>query len=135
MPYEQILVARTGRVAVITLNRPETLNATTDVMNRELQDAFRTTGEDASVGCVVLTGAGRAFCAGADVRAFQSGLAGGPGYRASHGPDKTWIQIDLPNVYMEMNVISHIRDGKYSDRELLPESPNDLLGTPHVFLT
>jgi enoyl-CoA hydratase/carnithine racemase len=86
MTYEQILYERTGRVAVVTLNRPDALNATTSVMNQELQDAFRTAGADDDVGCVVITGAGRAFCAGADVRAFQSGLQGGAGYRAESGP-------------------------------------------------
>jgi len=86
MAYEQILYEQRGRVAVITLNRPDALNATTGVMNDELQDAFRTAGSDDGVGCVVITGAGRAFCAGADVRAFQSGLQGGEGYRAEHGP-------------------------------------------------
>jgi enoyl-CoA hydratase/carnithine racemase len=86
MAYEQILFERRGRVAMITLNRPDSLNATTSVMNAELQDAFSTAGTDDSVGCVVITGAGRAFCAGADVRAFQAGLEGGEGYRAEHGP-------------------------------------------------
>lgn len=86
MAYEQILYERRGRVALITLNRPDSLNATTTVMNAELQDAFKTAGDDQSVGCVVITGAGRAFCAGADVRAFQEGLQGGEGYRAQHGP-------------------------------------------------
>lgn len=79
-------VTITERVATITLNRPEALNATTGVMNAELQDAFRVAGADDAVGCVVITGAGRAFCAGADVRAFQSGLQGGEGYQAEHGP-------------------------------------------------
>jgi 2-(1,2-epoxy-1,2-dihydrophenyl)acetyl-CoA isomerase len=55
-------------------------------MNQELQDAWRAAGADDGVGCVVITGAGRAFCAGADVKAFQSGLGGGPGYRGDHGP-------------------------------------------------
>ncbi len=86
MAYEQIVYARTGRVAVITLNRPDALNATTGVMNGELNDAFRTAGADVGVGCLVITGAGRAFCAGADVKAFQSGLQGGEGYRGDHGP-------------------------------------------------
>jgi 2-(1,2-epoxy-1,2-dihydrophenyl)acetyl-CoA isomerase len=86
MAYEQILYERRGRVVLITLNRPDSLNATTSVMNAELQDAFKTAGADQSVGCVVITGAGRAFCAGADVRAFQEGLQGGEGYRAQHGP-------------------------------------------------
>jgi enoyl-CoA hydratase/carnithine racemase len=86
MEYEQILYERRGRVVLITLNRPDALNATTSVMNAELQDAFRAAGADDRVGCVVITGAGRAFCAGADVRAFQAGLQGGEGYRAEHGP-------------------------------------------------
>jgi 2-(1,2-epoxy-1,2-dihydrophenyl)acetyl-CoA isomerase len=84
--YEQILYERAGRVAVISFNRPEALNATTGVMNRELIDAFRRAGDDAGVGCVVITGAGRAFCAGADVREFRAGLAGGTGYDAHMGP-------------------------------------------------
>ena len=86
MSYEQIIYEQTGRVVVITLNRPDALNATTTVMNAELQDALRRAGSDDGAGCVVITGAGRAFCAGADVRAFQAGLQGGEGYRAEHGP-------------------------------------------------
>jgi enoyl-CoA hydratase/carnithine racemase len=86
MAYEQILYERQGRVAIITLNRPDALNATTNVMNREILDALGTAGADDRVGCVVLTGAGRAFCAGADVRSFQEGLQGGEGYRPQHGP-------------------------------------------------
>ncbi|MGE0541884.1 MAG: enoyl-CoA hydratase/isomerase family protein [Dehalococcoidia bacterium] len=101
MAYEQILYERRGRVVLITLNRPDSLNATTSVMNAELQDAFNTAGADHTVGCVVITGAGRAFCAGADVRAFQEGLRGGEGYRAQHGPggrlDTLW-QIPKPVV-------------------------------------
>lgn len=85
MSYEQLLYEQVGRVAVITLNRPEALNATTTVMNRELQDAFGRVSEDRSVGAVVITGAGRGFCAGADVKAFAEGLEGGPGYRAEFG--------------------------------------------------
>ena len=86
MTYEQILYEQTGRVALITLNRPDALNATTSVMNGELLDAFKRAGADDGVGCVVITGAGRAFCAGADVRAFASGLQGGPGYGGENGP-------------------------------------------------
>lgn len=85
MGYEEILYERTGRVAVITLNRPDALNATTSVMNRELVAALGEAGADAGVGCVVITGAGRAFCAGADVRAFRQGLEGGAGYQAESG--------------------------------------------------
>jgi 2-(1,2-epoxy-1,2-dihydrophenyl)acetyl-CoA isomerase len=86
MNYSEIIYEQTGRVAVITLNRPDALNATTSVMNGELVDAFQRAGADEGVGCVVITGAGRAFCAGADVRAFASGLQGGPGYSGGSGP-------------------------------------------------
>ena len=66
--YEQILFRTEGNVAVLTLNRPERLNAWTPVMNRELADAIGRCNEDASIGAIVVTGAGRGFCAGADIR-------------------------------------------------------------------
>jgi 2-(1,2-epoxy-1,2-dihydrophenyl)acetyl-CoA isomerase len=86
MAYEQIIYEQRGRVALITLNRPDALNATTGLMNQELVEAFETAGRDPGVGCLVIPGAGRAFSAGADVKAFQEGLRGGEGYRGSHGP-------------------------------------------------
>ena len=54
-------------IATITLNRPEKLNAFTDVMVRELIAAFDITDADDAVRSVIVTGAGQAFCAGADV--------------------------------------------------------------------
>ncbi len=65
--YEQIIVERDGPIALVTLNRPERMNAWTWTMSAELGRAF---GElDADDGCraIVVTGAGRAFCAGADL--------------------------------------------------------------------
>ena len=60
------------RVAVITLNRPEVLNAFSSRMGEELQDALRRCDADEDVRAVVITGAGRAFCSGAD---FSNGAA------------------------------------------------------------
>ena len=60
-------------IATITLNRPEKLNAFTGTMREELLEALRACERDDSVRVVVLTGAGRAFCAGGDVE-FMSGL-------------------------------------------------------------
>lgn len=71
MAYEQILVDRKDRVGVITLNRPDRLNAWTDQMGGELREAIEAFNQDRSVGAVVLTGAGRAFCAGADIRGWD----------------------------------------------------------------
>jgi len=67
MAYEQILYEVDGGVLTITLNRPEKLNAFTPTMMRELIDAFDRADTDDAVRAVIVTGAGRAFCAGADL--------------------------------------------------------------------
>ncbi len=68
MEYSQILYEVADSVATITLNRPERMNAFTDVMMRELIDAFDRVDADDDVRVVIVTGAGdRAFCAGADL--------------------------------------------------------------------
>ena len=73
MAFEQILMEKRGRVTLLTLNRPEKLNAWTPQMMKELTAAMSSANEDPSVGAIVVTGAGRAFCAGADVDAvFRS---------------------------------------------------------------
>jgi len=63
------------RVAVITLNRPQHLNTFTGAMARELADTYRELDRDDEVRAVVLTGAGRAFCAGADLTAGSATFA------------------------------------------------------------
>ncbi len=67
--YEAILVEQHDTVAVITLNRPERLNAWTPTMARELSAALTTADMDDTVRSIVITGSGRAFCAGADLGA------------------------------------------------------------------
>ena len=67
--YEQIELAVAEKVATITLNRPERMNAFTQQMGHELLDAFDRTDADDDVRAVIVTGAGRAFCAGADLEA------------------------------------------------------------------
>ncbi|MGH8688617.1 MAG: crotonase/enoyl-CoA hydratase family protein [Burkholderiales bacterium] len=69
MNYQQIVYAVVDRVATITLHRPEKLNAFTHVMRDELVDAFSRADEDDEVRAVIVTGAGRAYCAGADLSA------------------------------------------------------------------
>ena len=78
MTYEQIAVDRDGSVAKITLNRPDRLNALTQVMSDELVDAFTQAREDGSVRAVLLTGAGRGFCAGQDLTEFRETEGGAP---------------------------------------------------------
>ena len=64
---ETILTEQRGDVLLITLNRPEKLNAWTTRMGRELKQAIGDANADATIGAIVVTGAGRAFCAGADI--------------------------------------------------------------------
>ncbi|HET6873839.1 MAG TPA: enoyl-CoA hydratase-related protein [Acidimicrobiales bacterium] len=65
--YEQILHEQRDDIVLLTLNRPQRLNAWTPRMSAELVHAIRAANGDSSVGAVVLTGAGRGFCAGADI--------------------------------------------------------------------
>jgi 2-(1,2-epoxy-1,2-dihydrophenyl)acetyl-CoA isomerase len=71
MPYETLLYEVDQSVGTITLNRPAVLNAITPQMIEELQVVLNTVRDDASVRAVVLTGAGRGFCSGADLKARQ----------------------------------------------------------------
>ena len=68
MTYEHIAVAEDNGIVTITLNRPDKLNAFIGHMRRDLAEALEHAGSDRSVRAVVITGAGRAFCAGGDVR-------------------------------------------------------------------
>ncbi len=70
MEYTSIDYAVTGRIATITLNRPERLNAIDDAMPGEIRKAVEAAEEDGRVHVVVVTGAGRAFCAGYDLKAY-----------------------------------------------------------------
>ncbi|HJP36356.1 MAG TPA: crotonase/enoyl-CoA hydratase family protein [Gammaproteobacteria bacterium] len=67
MSYEQILYAVDNGVLTLTLNRPERLNAFTDTMMKELIEAFDKADVDDAVRAIIVTGAGRGFCAGADL--------------------------------------------------------------------
>lgn len=68
MVYQSIRTETRGRVRVIAMNRPDRLNAWTRAMGREKAQAIREANEDPAIGAIVLTGAGRGFCAGADIR-------------------------------------------------------------------
>ena len=67
MPYESILYDHAGGIARITLNRPDRLNSFTAAMHAELADALARVKADATVRVLLLTGAGRGFCAGQDL--------------------------------------------------------------------
>lgn len=92
--YEQILVEQVGDVAVFTLNRPERLNAWTSTMMRELTGALVAANDDPAVGAVVVTGAGRGFCAGADIEGEFAPAVDGERQRADAPPPAAdWVQL------------------------------------------
>ena len=71
MNAQEILYTISGRVATITLNRPDKLNAWTRIMEQEVRQAMQEAAADDQVRAIVLTGAGRGFCAGADMSLLQ----------------------------------------------------------------
>ena len=72
MQFQQILYDVKDRIATITLNRPEQLNAWTDVIAEEVWQATHAADADDNVRVIILTGSGRAFCAGGDITGFKT---------------------------------------------------------------
>jgi enoyl-CoA hydratase/carnithine racemase len=99
MSYKTIEYATSGRVALITLNRPDRLNAWMPSMASEQAEAIATANADPEIGAIVMTGAGRGFCAGADMElTFKSRLDGAdPGGNSEHSggmpPDVDWVKL------------------------------------------
>ena len=84
VPTDDLLVQHEGHVLTLTLNRPDRLNAISTPMLAELSDVLRAANTDSGVRAVVLTGAGRGFCSGLDLKEQAAGdgsVLGGGGYR------------------------------------------------------
>ncbi|TME19925.1 MAG: enoyl-CoA hydratase/isomerase family protein [Chloroflexi bacterium] len=79
---EQVLLVVDGQVATVTLNRPEQRNPLSAVMLRDLAAAFQWCRDESDVRVVILTGAGRVFCAGADLSSFDGEMSGLERYRS-----------------------------------------------------
>jgi enoyl-CoA hydratase len=89
--FEAIVYEVDAGVARLTLNRPEKLNAISQTMLREIHDALWEADDDTSVHCVVLAGAGRAFCAGYDLTPMQQDPQDPVGRRGGRSfDDDTW---------------------------------------------
>ena len=81
--YEDIIYEVSDPVATITLNRPASMNAWTNTMDREIKDAIGRACADRSVVGIIITGAGRAFCAGADMKTLSALTEGASAESAS----------------------------------------------------
>ena len=67
MNFKEIIVTTTDGITKITLDRPYKLNAWTTIMGNEVKTAIEIAGQDKECRCIVVTGTGRGFCAGADI--------------------------------------------------------------------
>ena len=83
---QQLIDTVEDGVATLTMNRPEARNALSGEMGAALSEAVQRLANDPAVRCVVLTGAGAAFCAGGDVKGFAAATGRGAGVGSSEGP-------------------------------------------------
>lgn len=92
----EILVDRKGSTAIITLNRPDRLNAVTPSLGRAYASALRECGHDPQVRAIVVTGAGRGFCAGADLAVLAQGPSALEAFLEDQRSDSPTLALDLP---------------------------------------
>ncbi len=93
MAAHQIIAEVRGRVGIITLNRPDKLNAITGVMQSEIHEQVRAWNADDTIGAMVITGAGRAFSAGADVGGFEDFVRGKAQQAPARAADISWVDL------------------------------------------
>ena len=93
---EELIVETKGRVAVLTLNRPERLNAISRDMLGELSAKVVEANKDPEIRCIVLTGAGRGFCSGLDLIAVGQGGIGGGDSKGNNRPRQLFDLREAP---------------------------------------
>ncbi len=94
MAYETIIAEKKGKVGLITLNRPDVLNALNAQLITELGKALDKFEADEAIGCIVLTGSEKAFAAGADIKEMQS---------------KTYVEAYMENFLHDWERVTHCR--------------------------
>ena len=101
MPYQHLTLAKDGPVAVVTLNRPDSLNAINPELHLEMMEACRDLESDDQVRAVVWTGAGRGFSSGADLKADRSGRE--PSSRQRRLDQYNWVGRQAVTVYRTLD--------------------------------
>ena len=100
---DELLVDQQGNIAIITLNRPERLNAISRVMLNELSTKMIEADKDPEIRCIILTGAGRGFCSGLDLVAVGQGGIGSENDKGDKPPRQLFDLRDAP-----INVMWHM---------------------------
>lgn len=105
MPFETLIYEAVEGVGTITFNRPEVMNATNDKFYQELSGLLSDVADDPTIGALVITGAGRGFCAGADVKAMDPNMK-----LLARRKRHRWILNDIlrPLVNLEKPVIAAV---------------------------
>ncbi|MCH2517435.1 MAG: enoyl-CoA hydratase/isomerase family protein [Dehalococcoidia bacterium] len=101
MPYENIILEIEDQVAVVTLNRPDKLNAISPELHEEIMQACRQLGEDDGVRVVIWTGAGRGFCSGVDLTAARPQGEHQP--RSERIDEYGWVGRQAIEIYRNLN--------------------------------
>lgn len=97
--YETIRIDKNNHILTIVLNRPEAYNALTPEMNREMTTAFKQAEKDEDVRCIVLTGEGKAFSAGQDIKSVEPNMDFGDFLQKNYHPlVKTIQSVTKPTV-------------------------------------
>ena len=110
---DRVTLTKDNHVGIVTFNRPDKMNALDQAQMEAIIDMAKVIEEDASIRCVVLTGAGRAYCAGIDVTANFGSLAGGKDalpkvLPRTHGITNIWQELVWQWREMQVPVISAV---------------------------
>jgi enoyl-CoA hydratase/carnithine racemase len=101
MNFAEIIYDKSDRIATVTFNRPEKMNAWTPTMGAETRSALLDADRDPTIGAIIVTGAGRAYCAGADMGGLSeisSGRASATGGGSGPSPDQEeWLRAQRPD--------------------------------------
>jgi enoyl-CoA hydratase/carnithine racemase len=101
MNFAEIIYDKSDRIATVTFNRPEKMNAWTPTMGAETRTALLDADRDPTIGAIIITGAGRAYCAGADMGGLSeisSGRASATGGGSGPSPDQEeWLRAQRPD--------------------------------------
>jgi enoyl-CoA hydratase/carnithine racemase len=108
MTYTMVLTEIRGRVGLVTLNRPQSMNAFNTVMLTELFDALEAFDKDENVGAMVVTGNEKAFAAGADIKEMAEGTVG-PNPRDSKNCHRGSLRLGLGRWMRIRHLVRHDR--------------------------